>query len=73
MPLALRNAPTKLMKDLGYGKEYQYAHEGEENFINQAYLPDEIDGTLFYRPGNNNKEQEVKRKLTELWKNRYNY
>ncbi|MGY6520968.1 MAG: replication-associated recombination protein A [Mongoliitalea sp.] len=73
VPFHLRNAPTKLMKDLNYGKNYQYAHDYEGNFINQEYLPDELKNTSFYRPGSNAREQELKRYLKEKWKGKYGY
>ncbi len=73
VPLALRNAPTKLMKNLNYGKDYQYSHEGENNFIEQEFLPKEISGTSFYQPGNNAKELELKKYLNKLWKGKYGY
>jgi putative ATPase len=73
VPFHLRNAPTKLMKDLNYGKNYQYAHDFEGNFINQEYLPDELKNTSFYRPGNNAREQELKRYLKDKWKGKYGY
>ncbi len=71
IPLHLRNAPTKLMKDLGYGKEYQYAHAYEGNFIHAEYLPEELKGTNFYIPGNNSKEKAIKDWLQERWKGKY--
>ncbi|GHB38325.1 replication-associated recombination protein A [Mongoliitalea lutea] len=73
VPFHLRNAPTKLMKDLNYGKNYHYAHDYEGNFINQEYLPDELKNTPFYRPGNNAREQELKRYLKDKWKGKYGY
>ncbi|MBK8497541.1 MAG: replication-associated recombination protein A [Flavobacteriales bacterium] len=71
VPIALRNAPTKLMKDIGYGKEYQYSHEGEDNFIDQEFLPEKISGSAFYHPGDNPREQEYAALLEKLWKDRY--
>lgn len=73
VPLYLRNAPTKLMKDLNYGKEYKYAHAYEQNFIEQEFLPDEISGTKIYNPGNNPRENELRTYLRNLWKNKYGY
>lgn len=73
VPLHLRNAPTKLMKDLDYGKEYQYAHLFAGNFIEQQYLPNEIDGTSFYKPQQNPREEEIRKFLKEKWKNKYGY
>ena len=71
VPLHLRNAPTRLMKDLGYGKEYDYAHAYEGNFIYQEYLPHDISGTAFYQTGNNQREQQVKDWLKALWREKY--
>jgi len=73
VPLHIRNAPTKLMKDMDYGKNYQYSHLGEGNFIEQEYLPKEIAGTKFYEPGNNARENELRKFLKEKWKEKYNY
>lgn len=71
VPLHLRNAPTKLMKDLGYGDEYQYPHSFEGNFLTQEYLPNEISGTVFYTPGNNRMEEEFKKRLEAIWGKKY--
>jgi len=71
VPLHLRNAPTKLMKDLGYGKNYEYAHNYEGNFVASEYMPDEISGTSFYVPGNNNRENSIKEFLKNRWKDKY--
>jgi putative ATPase len=73
VPLHLRNAPTKLMKNLGYGKDYKYAHSYEGNFTDLDFLPTEIKGTKLYNPGNNPREQESKEKLKKLWGDRYKY
>jgi putative ATPase len=73
VPLAVRNAPTKLMKELGYGKGYQYAHGYEGNFVNMEFLPDKIKGTRFYEPGNNTREEELRKYLRALWKEKYGY
>jgi putative ATPase len=73
VPLHLRNAPTRLMKNIGYGKDYKYAHSYEGNFTDQDFLPDEIKGTKLYNPGNNAREQESKEKLKKLWGDRYKY
>jgi len=73
VPLHLRNAPTKLMKDLEYGKNYKYAHEYEKNFIEQEFLPKEISGTKFYEPGRNAREEELRKFLKERWQQKYNY
>ena len=73
VPLHLRNAPTKLMKNLNYGKDYQYAHQYENNFVNLEYLPAEISGTKFYEPNNNARENELRKFLKDRWKEKYNY
>ena len=73
VPLHLRNAPTKLMKDLDYGKEYQYSHNYAGNFVNQEFLPDEIKNTKLYEPGNNARENQFRELLKQRWKNKYNY
>lgn len=73
VPLHLRNAPTKLMKELNYGSEYTYSHEGEQNFILQEYLPDEIKNTTFFVPGKNAREEELRKFLKERWKEKYGY
>lgn len=73
VPLHIRNAPTKLMKDMDYGKGYKYSHNGEGNFLEQEYLPDQLSGTVFYNPGNNARENELRKFLRERWKDKYNY
>lgn len=73
VPLHLRNAPTRLMKNLEYGKDYQYAHDFPGNFINLDFLPEKLKGTAFYLPGNNPREEESRKRLRELWKDRYSY
>lgn len=73
VPLSVRNAPTKLMKDMGYGKEYQYAHAYEGNFINMEFLPDAIKGQVLYEPGANPREEEMRQFLRKLWKDKYGY
>lgn len=73
VPLHLRNAPTKLMKDLDYGKEYQYSHNYTGNFVNQEFLPDEIKNTKLYEPGNNARENQFRELLKQRWKDKYNY
>src|SRR3569833_560829 len=73
VPLHLRNAPTKLMKNIGYGKEYKYAHSFEGNFIDQDFLPEAIRVTKIYDPGNNSREAETKEILKKLWGERYKY
>jgi len=71
VPLALRNAPTKLMKDLGYGQDYKYAHNYENNFIAKEFLPEELSGTSFYEPGTNQREHVIKEFLKSRWKDKY--
>ena len=73
VPLSLRNAPTKLMKDMNYGKEYQYAHNFQNNFVPIEFLPEELKNTKFYDPGNNAREEEMRVNLRKLWKDKYNY
>jgi putative ATPase len=73
VPLHVRNAPTGLMKRMGYGKGYKYAHSYEQNFTEQEFLPDEIKGTAFYDPGKNPREEELRKFLKSLWKEKYNY
>ena len=73
VPLAIRNAPTKLMKDLSYGKDYQYAHSFKGNFVEMEFLPDEIKGTKLYDPGKNAREEEMRKQLRALWKAKYGY
>ncbi len=71
VPLHLRNAPTKLMKDMDYGKDYQYAHSHEGNFVDLEFLPEEIRGQKFYEPGNNSTEKKIKEELEKKWKGKY--
>ncbi|MGO4710553.1 replication-associated recombination protein A [Chryseobacterium sp. 2TAF14] len=71
VPLHLRNAPTKLMKDLDYGKEYKYAHSFEGNFVDQDFLPEEIKEVKFYEPGNNATEKKIYDELKKKWSNKY--
>lgn len=73
VPLHLRNAPTNLMKEIGYGKEYKYAHDFEGNFVRDNFLPEAIKGFVFYEPGDNPRETEIRKRLEELWKEIYNY
>jgi putative ATPase len=73
VPLSIRNAPTKLMKELGYGEDYQYAHNYDGNFVPHEFLPEEIKGTTFYRPGNNPRENSLKKYLGSLWGEKYGY
>ncbi len=73
VPLHLRNAPTKLMKDLDYGKNYQYAHNYNDNFIDQEFLPDDVTNTKLYEPGNNSRENSFREFLKKRWKGKYDY
>jgi putative ATPase len=73
VPLSIRNAPTRLMKKMGYGKDYQYAHSYEGNFVNAEFLPDDLKGTTFFEPGNNPREEELRKYLRSLWKEKYGY
>ena len=73
VPLHLRNAPTKLMKDLGYHEGYKYAHAFEGNFVEQEFLPEAISGTVLYEPQDNPRERELRKFLRERWKNKYGY
>ena len=73
VPMHLRNAPTKLMKDLGYKDGYKYAHDYEGNFVEQEFLPQEISGTKFYQPQNNPREREMQNSLRNKWKEKYGY
>ena len=73
VPLHLRNAPTKLMKQMDYGKSYKYAHSYEDNFVIQQFLPDKLEGTAFYTPQKNAREEELRKFLKERWKDKYGY
>jgi len=73
VPLHIRNAPTKLMKNLNYGKDYAYSHNYENNFQAQEYLPKELSGKAFYNPGKNAREEELRKFLKRLWKEKYGY
>lgn len=73
VPMAIRNAPTQLMEDLGYGKGYAYAHDHENNFVDFEFLPEDITGTTFYRPGNNPREKAMKDFLKSRWKDKYDF
>lgn len=73
VPLKIRNAPTKLMKDIGYGTDYKYAHSYAGNFVPDIFLPDAIKGTVFYEPGTNSKEEELRKRLSGMWDDIYDY
>jgi len=73
VPLHIRNAPTRLMKNLDYGKGYQYSHSYEDNFSEQEYLPEKISGSVFYTPGQNAREEELRKFLRQRWKEEYGY
>ena len=73
VPLALRNAPTKLMKEIGYGDAYKYSHNYENSFAEQEFLPEEISNTQLYSPGNNARENAQRQYLKQLWKEKYGY
>jgi len=73
VPLHIRNAPTGLMKRMGYGKNYKYAHDYEGNFTEQEFLPDALSGTTFYEPGKTPREEELRRYLKEKWRDKYGY
>lgn len=73
VPLPIRNAPTKLMKNIGYGKDYKYAHDFENNFADLEFLPELLSGSVFYDPQDNARENEIRARLKALWKKRYNY
>ena len=73
VPLSLRNAPTQYMKDAGYGKGYQYAHDYADNFVAQEFLPDAVAGTTLYQPGDNPRERELRQRLKGYWQEKYGY
>jgi putative ATPase len=73
VPMHIRNAPSKMMKEMGYGKNYQYAHDYQHNFVHQEFLPEEIKNNAFYNPGNNPRENEMRKNLKNLWGEKYNY
>jgi putative ATPase len=73
IPLKIRNAPTELMKELNYGKDYQYAHNYEQNFVMDEYLPEEIAGSMFYKPSENGSEKTLAQRLRTLWKEKYKF
>jgi putative ATPase len=73
VPLHIRNAPTKLMKDIGYGKDYKYAHSYDGNFVQDNFMPEQIKNDLIYKPQNNSKETDILKRLQNQWKGKYNY
>jgi len=73
VPLSLRNAPTKLMKQLDYGKGYKYSHDFPNNFAHQEFLPEKISGQLLYEPSKNAQESKIRERLKGLWKDKYGY
>jgi putative ATPase len=73
VPLHLRNSPTKLMKDLGYGKNYQYPHDHQNRFVDDDYLPEKIKGTQIWSPAENQRETEIRERMRKLWQNRYKF
>ena len=73
VPIHLRNAPTKLMKELGYGEDYKYSHDFPENFAYQEFLPTDLANTPFYEPGENTREKQTKDFLRQRWRGKYGY
>ncbi|HNU60117.1 MAG TPA: replication-associated recombination protein A, partial [Aquaticitalea sp.] len=73
VPLSIRNAPTKLMKELGYGDNYQYAHNYENNFVPHEFMPEDIKNTQLFSPGNNQRENAQREFLRQRWKEKYGY
>lgn len=73
VPMQLRNAPTKLMKQQGYGEGYRYAHDYDGNFVKQEFMPDKVQNTVLYDPGHNARENEMRKRLQALWKEKYGY
>ena len=73
VPLPLRNAPTKLMKSLDYGKEYKYAHDHKNNFVDLEFLPEEISKSKFYEPSENVTEEKIRQRLKSMWGKKYGY
>jgi putative ATPase len=73
VPLHLRNAPTRLMKNMGYGKDYKYAHQYDGNFVNIEFLPEKLTGRKFFEPGYNPRENEAREKLRRNWGDKYGY
>jgi putative ATPase len=71
VPLPLRNAPTQLMKDLGYGAAYKYSHDGANNFVAQEFLPDEVKGSNFFKAGSSKREQDIAQTIKNLWGDKY--
>ncbi|MFT5054906.1 MAG: putative ATPase, partial [Granulosicoccus sp.] len=73
IPMQLRNSPTKLMKDLGYGEAYKYPHDHPNGFVAEEYLPKEVSGQRIYEPGNNAREAQFRQRLSEFWGKKYGY
>ena len=73
VPVPLRNAPTRLLKQLGYGAEYQYSHNGEGNFVAQDFMPEALVKTRFYEPGDNPAEAKIRERLRAWWQDKYSY
>lgn len=73
VPLHIRNAPTKLMKEIGYGNNYKYAHDYEGNFVQQEFMPQELSNTPLYQPGNNARERDLLKQLQAQWGKKYRY
>ncbi|MDX1628184.1 MAG: replication-associated recombination protein A, partial [Fulvivirga sp.] len=73
VPMSIRNAPTKLMKEEGYGKGYQYAHDYTNNFVTMEFMPEELSGKQLYNPGKNAREEEMRKRMRNLWKEKYGY
>jgi len=73
VPLHLRNAPTKMMKNMDYGKDYKYAHNYKDNFTEQEFLPEALIGKRFYDPQQNSREEEIRNFLKQRWKDKYEY
>ena len=71
IPLHLRNAPSELMKNLDYGKDYKYAHDFPGNFVNQEFMPEELKGQSFFEPANNPREEEMRKKIQNWWAGKY--
>ena len=73
VPLNIRNAPTNLMKNIGYGADYKYAHSYDGNFIVMEFMPDKVKGHKLYDPGKNTREEEFRKRLSQLWQSKYQY